>query len=575
MIRLVKHIVLSWSALIVASWVMSLFQVFQWWNFRWVVGVLLLANIFFLFKHRQKLNFKLPADKLTRIILLVAALVWAGFMLYGFAKVTIMPPNNWDSMTYHLTNIARTSETGSIWYDPDITVTRANYSPAGSAPLMMAAFSLVGADNWVELPQLLAAGLIPLLLVYISRRWFGFSGKWALLSTLFLISLPLYWTNTVTTQNDILLILAFLLAGILSAHSISTGKRSDLIVALLATSLVFGVKYHGMILAVPMAISTMTAFYLKYKQLNKIASSIAISIIPAIVLALPNFIIAQIFYGSFLHQPANTARLFRAGFGTLGTNIDHFGVIFYSFPKLDAEYFSHDYGHLGIWFMLCSLFIPAALIYFWRKRDSAKAIFLIPVITFISLFLFIHYPDPFDLRLFLVAPLTLGFLSTVFLISKSTGLIRTTIILLLIIFSGYTTYHQLRWDANGFMRTGVKEVLRSSDGYTNGEYYSFHRTALKEFELSNAELGKAANIMFSGNEDSWIYPYFGSRWQNKIDYADSYADAIQRFTAGNYDYLVLEAITPQQPELLKSVPADIKLLAKDDFSLIYNKAPKP
>jgi hypothetical protein len=571
MIRLVKHIVLSWSALIVASWVMSFFQIFQWWNFRWIVGVLLLANIFFLFKHRKKLNFKLPTDKLTRIIIISVALVWAGFMLYGFAKVTIMPPNNWDSMTYHLTNIARTSETGSIWYDPNINVTRVNYSPAGSAPLMMAAFSMVGADRWVELPQLLAAGLIPLLLVYISRRWFGFSGKWAALSTLFLISIALYWTNSVTTQNDILLVLAFLLAGILSAHSISTGRRRDLIIALMATSIVFGVKYHGMILAVPMAITTLIAFYLKYRQLNKIASSVAISLIPAVVLALPNFIIAQIFYGSFLHQPANTARLFRAGFGTLETNIAHFGGIFYNFPKLDAEYFSHDYGHLGIWFMLCSLFIPAALIYFWRKRDSAKAVFLIPLITFISLFLFIHYPDPFDLRLFMVAPLILGFLSTVFLISKTTGLIKATLILLLIIFSGYTVYHQLRWDFNGFVRTAAKETLRTSDGYTNGEYYYFHRTALREFELSNVELGRGADIIFFGNEDSWVYPYFGNRWQNKIEYADNYADAIRKFADGNYNYMVLEAASSQQDKILKSVPVDIKLLTRDDYSLIYSK----
>ncbi len=571
MIRIVKHIVISWSILIIASWVMSFFQVFYWWNFRWLVALVFLANAFLLFRHRKKIRFKLPRNKLSQIILIGVALVWAGFMLYGLARVTIMPPNNWDSLTYHLTNIARTNQTGSIWFHPDIIVTRANYSPAGSAPLMMAAFSIVGNDTWVELPQLLAAGLIPLLLVYVARRWFGFSGRWAVLGTLFLISIALYWTNSITTQNDILLIFAFLLAGILSAHSISTGRRGDLIVALLATSLVFGVKYHGMILAVPMALTTLAAFYLKYKQLNKIASSVALSLIPAAVLALPNFIIAQIFYGNFLHQPANTARLFRAGFSTLETNIGHFGGIFYSFPKLDAEYFSHDYGHLGIWFMLCSLFIPATLLYFWHKRESAKAIFLIPVLTFICLFLFIHYPDPFDLRLVLVAPLILGFLSTVFLISKTRGFIRATFILLLIILSSYTAFQQLRWDFNGYVRTGAKEMLKTPDRYTSGEYYSFFRTALRQFEISNAELGRGANIIFFGNEDSWNYPYFGSSWQNKIDYADSYADAVSRFLKGDYDYVVMEAAAHQQAEIINLLPADSTLLARDDFSLIYKK----
>jgi hypothetical protein len=139
----------------------------------------------------------LPFDPLV-VTLALVALAAFGYELFIVAAT---PPNNWDSMHYHLSRVAAWRAQGSLGYIPTHNGIENAY-PQNSELLVLWTVVFLGRDVLAGLPQLLA-GLACAAAVYVIGRELGHSARAAAFSALLFPTLTLVALESVTTQNDL------------------------------------------------------------------------------------------------------------------------------------------------------------------------------------------------------------------------------------------------------------------------------------------------------------------------------------------------------------------------------------
>src|SRR5262249_13449970 len=147
------------------------------------------------------------------------------------------PPNNWDSMTYHLTRAVEWLQRGGIQYIPDATTERINALQPGSELLILWTFAFLHGDTVAALPQLLAQ-LACLVAVYAIARGIGFRRAPSAFAALMTATLTEIALQSVTTQND-LTAASFVAA---AAALIVGRSRPEVALAALAVGLALGTK---------------------------------------------------------------------------------------------------------------------------------------------------------------------------------------------------------------------------------------------------------------------------------------------------------------------------------------------
>jgi len=135
-------------------------------------------------------------------ILLALGVVVAAALAYQAFLVLATPPNNWDSMTYHLSRAAYWLQHGGIGYVPDAHTQRQNaFLPNSELQILFTLLFLRG-DGAAALPQLLAEGALLLAVAGIARR-LGFSRAAAVFAALVTATLTQVALQATTTQNDL------------------------------------------------------------------------------------------------------------------------------------------------------------------------------------------------------------------------------------------------------------------------------------------------------------------------------------------------------------------------------------
>jgi 4-amino-4-deoxy-L-arabinose transferase-like glycosyltransferase len=170
------------------------------------------------------------------VVALLACVLGAAFA-YQLVVVLTTPPNNWDSMSYHLPRAVEWLQRGGIQYVPDPPTERINaLSPGGEIEILWT-LAFLGRDTVAALPQLLAEPAA-LLAVYAIARRTGFGRPDALLAALLAGTTTLVALQSVTTQND-LLAASFVVA----AAALLLGRTGpDVLLAGLAVGLALGTK---------------------------------------------------------------------------------------------------------------------------------------------------------------------------------------------------------------------------------------------------------------------------------------------------------------------------------------------
>ncbi|HWB23358.1 MAG TPA: glycosyltransferase 87 family protein [Gaiellaceae bacterium] len=130
---------------------------------------------------------------------LLAVLVALAYEL--FLGLTV-PPNNWDSLTYHLAKVAAWAHHGGIYWIPNAPTGRLNEFQPLAEQQNLFLFAATHRDVLYALPQFLAE-LAILLAVYGSARRLGFEVRAAACSAFLLATFPLIALEASTAQNDL------------------------------------------------------------------------------------------------------------------------------------------------------------------------------------------------------------------------------------------------------------------------------------------------------------------------------------------------------------------------------------
>jgi hypothetical protein len=177
-----------------------------------------------------------PALRRHPILLALGTVVAAAFGYQAFL-VLATPPNNWDSLAYHLSRTAYWLQHGGIAYVPNAHTARENAFAPDSELAILYTFTFIRGDGAAAVPQL-AAELALLLAVAGLALRVGFSRPAAAFAALLTATLPEVALQATTTQND--LTVAALVA--VSAYFVLGRSGPELALAGVALALGVGTK---------------------------------------------------------------------------------------------------------------------------------------------------------------------------------------------------------------------------------------------------------------------------------------------------------------------------------------------
>jgi hypothetical protein len=144
----------------------------------------------------------LPRLRLRPSPVALLALAVALGVAYELFLVVATPPNNWDSMHYHLARVAAWHAQHDLGYFPTHNAIE-NVYPPNAELLVLWTVTFLGRDVLAALPQLLAS-LAGAASVFVIARRLGYERHTAAFSALLFPTLTIVALESVTTQNDLL-----------------------------------------------------------------------------------------------------------------------------------------------------------------------------------------------------------------------------------------------------------------------------------------------------------------------------------------------------------------------------------
>ena len=121
---------------------------------------------------------------------------------YELALALTVPPNNWDSLTYHLAKVAAWAHHGGVYWIPNAPTDRLNEFQPFAEQQILFLFVATHSDLLYALPQFLAE-LAILVAVYGASRRLGFEARAAACSAFLLATFTLVALEATTAQTDL------------------------------------------------------------------------------------------------------------------------------------------------------------------------------------------------------------------------------------------------------------------------------------------------------------------------------------------------------------------------------------
>ncbi len=141
---------------------------------------------------------RIVGDPLTLLFLAVAAAA----LVYELLLALTVPPNNWDSLTYHLARAAVWQQDGGVHWIANAPTARMNeFQPLAEQEILFL-FVATGSTVLFALPQYLAQ-LAILVAVFGASRRLGFDERAAACSAALLATFSLVALQATTAQNDL------------------------------------------------------------------------------------------------------------------------------------------------------------------------------------------------------------------------------------------------------------------------------------------------------------------------------------------------------------------------------------
>jgi len=300
-IRLVTikaFIVIAFSSYIICE-ILSLFNIFSF-NYVLISWILINGIIIFSNKEKIKLNVfsvlsqkvKIPKKEKNILFLIFFLIIFPLLLLAIF-----IPPNNWDSMAYHLPRIEHWIQNKNIYPYPTNIVRQVLTSSLSE--YIIANFQiLANTDAFSNLVQF-ASFIFILFTASLIFSLLKIAMKGQLFLLLGLLSLPMMLFQATTTQTDLLasfFFISFILFALLITQTKANFKTNFIFLAL---SLTLGIltKYHIAIFAAPIVIYLLFELIKKKNNKNTIFA-VLISCLTIAIILVPLFARNIYFFGS-------------------------------------------------------------------------------------------------------------------------------------------------------------------------------------------------------------------------------------------------------------------------------------
>ncbi|WP_293129334.1 hypothetical protein [Microcoleus sp. bin38.metabat.b11b12b14.051] len=191
-----------WGVLVASSTeILSLFRLL---TFEWVLGLWLVAGILGLivylkFKPSEPILEKTKDEQFSSVLAGLLGGVLLIFAGVGLIAV-VAPPNNWDSMTYHMSRVAHWMQNRSVEHYPTSYVPQL-YHPPGAEFAIMHFQILSGGDRYANLVQWLSMAGSAIAVSLIAQH-LGANGRGQVFAAVFAATLPMGILQGSSTQND-------------------------------------------------------------------------------------------------------------------------------------------------------------------------------------------------------------------------------------------------------------------------------------------------------------------------------------------------------------------------------------
>lgn len=212
----------------------------------------------------------------------VCALISAVLLLLA----VLSPPNNWDSMTYHMARVAHWASRGNVSYYAT-HIDRQLFTQPWAEYAILHTYVLSGSDMWANLVQW-AAMAVTVVLVSLLARNLGLSRRGQLSAAIIVLTLPMGITQSATSQNDYVAAMWIVLLAVLVTERgpLTTGGRGAVLVGTVV-GLAMMTKATSYFFIAPLMLWWLVRRVgLKPAMVGKMVLAVAI---PALILSAPGF----------------------------------------------------------------------------------------------------------------------------------------------------------------------------------------------------------------------------------------------------------------------------------------------
>lgn len=142
----------------------------------------------------------------------------------------VSPPNNWDSMTYHMARVAHWAAQGNVAYYAT-HIDRQLFLQPWAEYAILQGYVLSGSDVWANLVQW-AAMVVTLVMVSLLARNLDLGRSGQLTAAIIVLTLPMGITEATTTQNDYVATMWVAILAVLISHQhrFSRGSTAALMI---------------------------------------------------------------------------------------------------------------------------------------------------------------------------------------------------------------------------------------------------------------------------------------------------------------------------------------------------------
>ena len=218
------------------------------------IGWFMIFMVFTILLIKSGIKFEQSLPHLPSIYLAYTLAIFIVILIPLFILAILIPPNNWDSMSYHMTRVEEWRQNLNVYPFPTSNIRQVNYPPLAEY-IILNLQVLSQSDYFANLVQYFSL-LGSLSLISLSVKLFGLDIKGQFLSVLLMLSIPMVIFQSTSTQTD--LTASFFLLGVI--YSVLKILKSHLIfiedIILLGAFLFLGglVKYTVFVFSAPFLI---------------------------------------------------------------------------------------------------------------------------------------------------------------------------------------------------------------------------------------------------------------------------------------------------------------------------------